>query len=554
MGSRNARVGRTIRLGAAVAALAVAAGLTAGCGAGNSGSVGGAGGTAVATTPAPAGDLARVTWALPYGEPTTLDYAKAGDYSPDALISIMCDDLLRMNPDFTYGPGLATAWRNPDPKTLVYTIRSGVKFWDGSPLTAADVVASLKRNMDPKAEPVNGGFYANVSSIEKTGPLEVTVRFKRPDELFNKEMATVAGAVAKATYMQQKGTKFGTPTGGMMCTGPYKLTSWQSGTGITVTRNDHYWDPKLRPRVGRFDFKFVTDSSTLTSALQSGAIDGAYEVPMDAAATLAHSATGKLYQGPSLQVIEILPAQAKGPVADVRIREALNLAIDRAGLARNVYGNRALPNRTLVPSSVWQANPAKAAYRQAFDALPPLTQDIAKAKQLVAQAGTPARPLVLAIQAGDHASLQTATFVQAVAKQIGLGLTIRQLQATAFSNAFYAPNGRAGIDLVLTSGWVDVSDPLDYAPLFAQPGGIFNWLNYDKPEVNQALDAARASLDPATSAAEFAKAQATYTKDQIVIPLLNKSELLYMNKRLTGAPASFAYIFSPWAAYVGKAG
>ncbi|HEV7771932.1 MAG TPA: ABC transporter substrate-binding protein [Conexibacter sp.] len=531
--------------------------LATGCGSSSGGSSSAPnGGTenVVETTPAATGELDHVTWDLPWGEPTTLDYAKADDYSPNAVVSNLCDKLRVMKPDFTYAPGLATAWRNPDPKTLVYTIRSGVRFWDGSPLTADDVVASMRRNLDPKAEPVYGTFYKNVASIEKTGPLQVTVHFKQPDELFNKQMATVAGSVAKASYMEEKGAKFGTPTGGVMCTGPFKLVKWESGSSITVERNDDYWDAQLQPKVRQLDFKFITDSSTLTSALQSGAIDGAYEVPVSSAATLEKSTSGTLYQGRSLAHILIHPIPADGPIADPRVREALSFAIDRAALARNVYGGRATPMRTIATSSVWGSSPARAIYQKAYDALPPATQDLARAKQLIEQAGRPSKPLVLAIAAGDQPSLQMATFVQADAKQIGLPITIRQLQPTDYSNVFYIPSARRGLDMIWTSGWWEGPDPLALMPALTDPDGTYNWIKYDNPKVTQLLTKAQSTLDESASAKAFVQAQAIYSPDVPTIPLLDQNELLYLNKGLTGAPASFSYLFSPWAAHLGKAG
>lgn len=504
-------------------------------------------------TTAPAvGKLDKVTWALPNGEPTTLDYVKAGDYSPDALISIMCDNLLRLNPDFSLSPGLATSWKNPDPKTLVYEIRDGVKFWDGKPLTADDVVASLRRNMQASQEPVNGAFYKNVSSIEATGPLQVTVHFKRPDELFNKEMATVAGAVAEKATLSRLGKKFGTPSGNIMCTGPYKLSSWKSGSGITVQANDAYWDPKLRPKVKQIDFKFLTNTSTLVSALSSGDVDGAYEVPSSSIPALRKTSTGKLYFGPSLQVLHIIPATDKGPMGDVRIRKALNLALNRKAIIDGVLNGAGKPNRTLIPATIWENTKAKDVFQAAYDKLPPLDKpDIQAAKKLVQEAGSPKQPLFVAIGAGDEQGLRIATLLQATGTQIGLNIKIKQLTPTEFSNFYYVPAARAGSDLAITSGWVDVPDPLDYTSLIVDPGAVFNWINYDNPQVNADLAESRSSLDPVKSAEAFVRAQAQYTKDEIDIPVANQYEVLYMNKRVTGAPSSFSYIFSPWAASLG---
>ncbi|MGR7000593.1 hypothetical protein ACU686_25330 [Yinghuangia aomiensis] len=98
----------------------------------------------VSTTPPGAGAVDRVTWALPYGEPTTLDPAKVGDYSPQTVEANLCDTPLRMKPDFSVGPGLAEKASWTDDHTLVLDLRAGVRFWDGTP-------AGPGRRLQPQA-------------------------------------------------------------------------------------------------------------------------------------------------------------------------------------------------------------------------------------------------------------------------------------------------------------------------------------------------------------------------------------------------------------------
>ncbi|MFE5693446.1 ABC transporter substrate-binding protein, partial [Streptomyces erythrochromogenes] len=99
-------------------------------------------------TPAAVGDVDSFTWSI-YAEPTTIDYAHAYDFPPNQILANVCESLLRWNPDLTTSPNLATSYTNPTPTTWVYQIRPGVRFHDGTTLTADDVVASLRRNIDP---------------------------------------------------------------------------------------------------------------------------------------------------------------------------------------------------------------------------------------------------------------------------------------------------------------------------------------------------------------------------------------------------------------------
>ncbi|HEU4756083.1 MAG TPA: ABC transporter substrate-binding protein, partial [Agromyces sp.] len=127
-----------------------------------------------ATTDAPSGDIDSYTW-VSYAEPFSLDYAYAFDYSDNQVLANVCESLLRLNPDYTLSPGLAESYEHPTPTTWVYTIRDGVTFHDGTPLTAADVVASMSRHLDPAVGSSWYSVYQNVVSIEQTGDREVTV-------------------------------------------------------------------------------------------------------------------------------------------------------------------------------------------------------------------------------------------------------------------------------------------------------------------------------------------------------------------------------------------
>ena len=167
-------------------ALAASAVLTlAACSASPGGGAGGGAGAVApsyevtANTPAPTGELDKLTWST-YAEPFSLDYVYAFDYADNQILSNVCESLVRLNDDMSISPGLATKYENRTPNTWVYTIREGVKFHDGTTLTADDVVASMNRHLDPKVGSFWFSVYQNVESIKKTGPNEVTVTSKVP--------------------------------------------------------------------------------------------------------------------------------------------------------------------------------------------------------------------------------------------------------------------------------------------------------------------------------------------------------------------------------------
>lgn len=506
----------------------------------------------VDTAPSGHGQVSQITWDLPYGEPTTLDYVKAGDYGPDMIVSNLCDYLFRFSPNWTESPALAQSYSYPNPTTLVLNIRHGVRFWNGQPLTAVDVVYSLQRNMQPKTGAVNGGFFTTVKSIDQTGPYQVTVRFTQPDELFIKELGTVAGGVAEKSYIQKEGnTKYGTAKGGVMCSGPYELQSWIPGQQLVLVKNPHYWDAALQPRVSKVTVKFISDTSSLISAITSGQIAGAYEVPAVSIPAVRNSATGKLYYGPGLGIEEMSPATSKGLVANPKVREALGLIIDRAAIAQKIYFGAAVPNKTLTPPNAWAPASARSIYQTAYNALPGSATDIALAKKLVAGVTNVSQPMVLAIPAGDQTSIDLATLIQQNAAQIGLHITIKQLQPLAFSNLFYLPQYRKGISLVLSNGYLDVPDQLDYLDLWVYPTSVFNWVGYNNKTVAHLVTQAQASFNPLARARLLVQAQALYMKNYpIVVPIESLDEVMYLSNKLGCATTSFSYIYEPSFAYL----
>jgi len=504
------------------------------------------------STPPADGMVDEITWNLYYGEPTTVDPLKAGDYGPCFMASQMHDTLVRYTPDWQLEPCIAESWEQVDDLTLVYTIRQDVKFWDGSPVTVEDVLFSMKRHMDPKTGSIWAAFYSYVDTIEQTGDGEVTVKFTKPDELFNKEMGTVGGAIVKKDYVEKVGeAKYGSGTN-VMGSGPYKMASWKPGEEIVLEANPDYWDPELVPKVSKVTVTFISDTSTVTSAILSGEIDGAYDIPATNLSAL-ESAPGTIYYGPSLTVVEVVPTNGDTPMGDPNdpdVRTALSMAIDRQAIVDSVFGGKAVLNKTFTPPSAWDPE-AIDVYQAAYDELPGDEPDVEGAKALLEGKTGLDKPLVMALAAGNEEELRVSSIVQQAAKDIGITIELKPLQAMDLANVFYVPEYRKGIDLVMTWGWLDIPDPLDYTSLFFGEGALFNWIDYRNPEVEAMLDEARQTFDPTERAGKVVEAQAIYTADTVVVPLVNPYQSLYMSDRISGAPCSFAYMWIPGLAMLG---
>src|SRR5215203_1843669 len=153
--------------------------------------------------PAAKGELDGFTWALPY-EAATLDPIKSWSYPENTILANLCESVVHLTPELKLEPGLASKVDTSDPKKVVLTVRNGVRFWDGSAMTAEDVAFSLNRNLQPELGGYFGPFWRNVGSVAVTGPSEVTVTLKQPDVLFWKILAMASGAVSKQAYVKGK--------------------------------------------------------------------------------------------------------------------------------------------------------------------------------------------------------------------------------------------------------------------------------------------------------------------------------------------------------------
>lgn len=508
------------------------------------------GGASVTGTAKPSGDIEKVSWALSY-EPTSLNWVYAYNYAENTVLANVCENLMRLTPDYKIEPGLAESAEHPSPTKWVYTIRSGVTFNDGSPLTAADVVFSLRRHLDPKVGSYWGSWWANVKSVEKTAPMEVTVTLKRRDVIFPQMMATPAGAIESAAFVRKQGAKYGTPDGGLNCTGPFRLAKWSKGQNIKLVRNEGYWDSEHRARAAEADLSFLVAEATRTSALESGQVDGTFDVPPSALDKLEQSSAGKIFFGPSMQSFDVIVSNFKGPLGDVRVRRALLLALDRKGIVNAALGGRANVLRSVVSPSSWGY--AEPTLRSGYDALPDPGVDLEAAKKLVEEAGSPSKPITLATLAEDQQLSVISLALKDAATKLGLNLNIKTLPVGKYAPLFFDAKARQGIDMFLTGWYTDIPEPLNmWATIFTSKG-VSNYNGYTNPEYDRLIDEAISAEDPEARAALINKAQEIVTADVPWIPLYAPDVRVFLSNRVTGVPTTFVYLYYPWLADIGAA-
>ncbi|GHA90011.1 ABC transporter substrate-binding protein [Streptomyces termitum] len=534
---------------ACTAALAASLAACSGATQPRAGTGGGAGYEVTPTSPPAQGPLDSFTWSL-YAEPYTLDYALAYDYPPNTVLANVCEQLLRVTPDLRIEPGLATSWKQPDPRTFVYTLRSGVTFHDGGTMTADDVVASLKRQMDPATGSPWGSAFKTVESIAKTGPLEVTIRLGKPDALFHELLAASPGTVVSAASLKREGKDYGTPKGALDCTGPFSLEKWAQGDSITLKANPRYWDQKLAPKARSVKFTFVEDPAARANAFLSGAADGGYLVPSSSFAQLRGSGKGSLLFGPNTAAADLAVLDFKGPLGDLRVRRALSMALDRKNIVKAPAGGVGVPAKAPAARGAWALAPEKTA--ALFDALPEPVQDVAGAKKLIEEAGAGGRRITIATSSMAPEISVVANAVQAAGRQIGLDVVLKPVSPDAYSSIFVDPDARDGLDLVITNGYDNTPDPLEFYQ-YLRTGDFGNYGNWSDASYDVAFDRANSEYDPAKRAELTAKVQEIALRELPVIPVYEAPYSVFLGKRITGAPTGIAQLYYPWAATIGAA-
>ena len=546
------RAAMSVAVAATTAALALAA-----CGksAPGTGGNGGTQGTTISptkglvvSTTAGTKPVSSVTWAV-YRDVNSLDPIFAFDYPENTAVSLMCESLLKQSPDGAIGTGLATM-TNPSPTSLVFTINKAAKFWDGHPVTPADVVYSLDRAMSTSL----GGFYtlvfSRVKSIAATGSDQVTITLKQPDYWLPGELASMPGVIIEKAFATKQGKKYGTPSGSIMCTGAYKFKSFVPGVGVTAVPNTSYWQPSVKPLVSQIIIKGVSSDTQLTSGLTTGAIQGTFT--SGGLSTLPQLKAGSavnIYNGQGWSTDAFIVSSTKGVLGDVRVRQALSLALNRQAIIANVYKGAALMPR-------WLSNPGvfgygKSTFTKAYDATPLMSYNLAKAKKLVKAAGATGKTFTMGTsQQISNIAAVTGAY-QAAANAIGLKTVLKNVSAQNYINFFIDPKARTGVDGFLTVNYGDYADPAALLSTLVVPGASQNYDNFNDKQILNWMETARSTADPDARAALVAKAEERAATILPWIPDVQPDNLLIMSKDLTGATASFAYMFAPWANSLG---
>ena len=405
------------------------------------------------------------------------DWALASDAAVILSLSGCLETLTRYDQDKgEIVPSLATEWKQVSPLEWDFTLRDGVQFQDGTPLTADAVVTSLQSVLKAPV-PARAFGPATVSSV--TAVDARTVRITTPSEspLVPYRLASVnTGVLSPAAFAGASTNPFG------HCTGPFKAVSEVPKQSLTLDRNENYWGGPVQ--LAGAEVRFITDGATRATQVQTGEADVSMSIPVSSLAALEADPRVKVLKADSPRTATLYMNNGRAPFDNVDFRKAIRSALDLDALAGSVYEGSALPSTgPFAPSEPW-----------AIEGAQPPRQDLEEAKKLLASAGyTPDRPLEIIAIAERAEFADVATVIQENLKSIGVPVTIKTVETAAAEPDVFAGN----YDMLLSqrNRLIDIADPIGFLTADYTCKGTYNLSHFCDEDYDRLIAQAATTAD-----------------------------------------------------------
>ncbi len=436
-------------------------------------------------------------------DPRSLDPALSTDVPTGEMVTLLFDGLTQFDPDGRLLPGLADRWRaERNGQRYVFHLREGVKFHDGRPFTAADVQRSFLRVLDPKtrggrvwpllpiagAEAYAAGRASAVSGIELLGDSGVAFTLAEPLAVFPKFLAMPVASIVPRSVPADFGEH---PVG----TGAWRFAAWQHDDYLRFARNESYWGGA--PAGDSLTVRIVPEPLTRAAEFLAGRLS-VVEIPFGETEKWQREHADWLVRKPALRVVYLALNNRRGPLRDVRVRRAINQAVNVPELLRTVWNGRGIVARGAIPPSLGGGDTARPRY----------AYDTAAARQLLVQAGYPDGFAVQLWRSGSNVELgRVAQAVQAQLAAVGIRVEVVARDASSMREA--ARKGQT--DMALLDWWADYPDGDNFLyPLFSSasfgPGGNVSF--YSDPVSDSLILAARRTVDDAAREALYRRIDA----------------------------------------------
>ena len=391
------------------------------------------GAAAGASSPAPAPGGGTFVVART-GDVDQLDPQKATAFQTVATLGLVYSRLVALDDKGKVVPDLATKWTtSADGKSVTFTLRSGVTWQDGDPFTAADVKASIARILDEKTAAVARSNLKSITAVDAVGTDQVKLTLAAPSTALLYSLASVNSAILHAKDITAN-TIAKTPDG----TGPFSWTKWDQGQQVVLTANQKYFGGA--PKIGTLQFRVIPAESSIVSGMKAGAFQLGLLSDPTVADNAGSSDKFKLVKQPTLAYHALMLNGRKGPLKDVKVRQAIACAVDRDQVVKTAANGDGTVTGPIT-SPGFQFSPTQG--------LPCTPGDTAAAKALLTQAGYGnGFTLNTIVETGEYATaVAEGQNLQSQLKAIGITLQLKQLTTDPYVKAWLAADFDAAVAL-----------------------------------------------------------------------------------------------------------
>ncbi len=470
---------------------------------------------------APSGSILRIGIDVDAG---TLDPRLANDTTARRVIEQVYDGLVELDPQLRPLPALAESWTQVSPTVVQFKLRKNVRFHDGTPLSADDVVFTYQTLLDPAFRAPFRGLFTPISKIEAVDPDTVRVTLSAPYGPLFKYLDL--GIVSKKAVERLGADYVNRPIG----TGPYKFVSWQRNSRITLEANSTYW--KGPPKLGQVIFNIIPDNTTRAAALESSDVDLIHS-------PLSPQDVRRLKTQPKVQVHELtglgityLNFNLADPILkDLRIRQAIAHLIPQQTIVKQIYQGMDSPaTSTLLPA--WFGVYTNEIVQPSIDP--------ARARALLAEAGWTSKgnilerdgqrlALVVRTHSEDPNRVQVAELLVSILRSYGVDARTEITEFPALLQALVGGN----YQLVLV-GWLGLVDPDRGMYNQFHSKGSSNWEKYNNARVDALLDEGRQKSDPAERTRIYREVARMVANELPYYVLTYQGYIVAINQRVQG--------------------
>ena len=477
-----------------------------------------------------------LAWAAPQGkviiaqgvDPSTLDPMNHQETPVSNVAVNIFDTLLERDQELNIVPLLAESYRIAAPTVWEFKLRRGIKFHNGEPFDAEAVKFSLERLVDPNLKMRGASPFAPLSRVEVVDSYTVRIHTKAPWPILDTLMSAGQAAMLPPKYYREKEMAYlsRNPVG----SGPFKFVRWVKDEQIELTANEQYW--RGAPKIKTLIFRPIPDDSVRVAALQNGEIDIAVNIPPHLANIIANHPRLFLSTAPSVRTIQLMyythqfDKQHKvvgpypGPVADRRIRLAMNYAVDVDEIIKNVLDGKGMRIAMPLTSKHFGFDPA----------LKPIKHDLAKAKQLLTEAGFP-NGVDIVLNSPQGRYVRDKEVAEALAGQLTKAGIRTQLKTHEWvnylNNMVYVHN--AGPVWLIGWGTTTYDAETVYVPLFRSGKILSNYFNAD---FDGMVDEAQTVMDPKRRLELYHRLNRLWVEDAAAMPLYQQLDLYGATKRI----------------------